>query len=105
MLHGIGTKFQRIADTKLDEWMTLYNRVDDARNEALALVNNDPDLEQVPTQADKDDAERTWKVLRDEMDQVEQFFDCCKDITGRWWHFNEFYDRALKPTFAKWMRL
>ena len=105
MLHGIGTKFQRIADMKLDEWMTLYNRVDDARNEVLALVNNDPDLEQVPTQADRDDAERTWKVLRNEMDQVEQFFDCCKDITGRWLFPFEFHDRVLTPTFAKWMRL
>jgi hypothetical protein len=67
---------------------------------------NDPDLAQMPTEADRDDAERIWKALRDEMHQVEKFFDCCKDITGReWTDIDEFYDRVLMPTFAKWMRL
>ena len=105
MLHGIGAKFQRIAVMKLDQWWLLHKRVDDADNELLAVVNNDPNLAQRPTQADKDDAMRTWKALRDEMDLAGQFFDCCKDITGREWDIDEFYDRVLMPTFAKWMRL
>ena len=52
------------------------------------------------------------KALRDEMDQVGQFFNCRKDITGReWditgreWDIDEFHDKVLTPTFAKWMRL
>ena len=80
-LHGIGAKFHRIAVMKLDQWWLLHKRVDDAFYELLAMVN-DPDLAQMPTEADKDDAERIWKALCDEMHQVERFFDCCKDITG-----------------------
>ena len=106
MLHEIGAKFQRIAVMKLDQWWLLHNRVDDAYYEALAVVNNDPNLAEELTQENKDDAVRTWKALRDEMHQVEGFFDCCKDITGReWTDIDEFYDRVLMPTFAKWMRL
>ena len=105
MLHGIGAKFQRIAVMKLDRWWLLKNRFDDADNELAAVEHNDPDLEQRPTQADWVDAFCNWKALRDEMDQVGQFFDCYKDITGREWDIDGFHDRVLMPTFAKWMRL
>ena len=105
MLHGIGAKFQRIAVMKLDRWRLLKNRFDDADNELAAVEHNDPNLAWRPTQADWVDAFCTWKALRDEMHQVEKFFDCCKDITGRWFFPFEFHDRVLTPTFAKWMRL
>jgi hypothetical protein len=112
MLHGIGAKFQRIAVMKLDRWWLLQKRFDDAYNELAAVANNDPNLAQRPTQVDWVDAMLICKALRDEMDQVGQFFDCRKDITGReWditgreWDIDEFHDRVLMPTFAKWMRL
>ena len=105
MLHGIGAKFQRIAVMKLDRWWLLQKRFDDAYNELAAVANNDPNLAQRPTQVDWVDAMLICKALRDEMDQVGQFFDCRKDITEREWDIDEFHDRVLMPTFAKWMRL
>jgi len=80
MLRGIGMKFQHIADTKLDRWLLLQKRVDDADNEYAQL-------------------------LREEMDRVGKFFDCCKDITGERWFPPTFHVKVLTPTFAKWMRL
>ena len=82
MLRGIGMKFQHIADTKLDRWLLLQKRVDDADNEYAAP-----------------------QLLREEMDRVGKFFDCCKDITGERWFPLTFHVKVLTPTFAKWMRL
>jgi len=104
ILHGIGTKFQRVADMKLYEWDRLHQVVEDAYNEACALVNHDPDLVEEPTQEQKDNAVRTWKNLRERQDRLGQFFNC-EDITGRSWFMDEFHYRVLRPTFAKWMRL
>ena len=100
MLRGIGMKFQRIADTKLDAWITLQNATASAYNEACAVI-----AARQLTEEDRDDTVDTWNTLHDEWDRVGEFFDCCKDITGRWWDINEFHDRVLTPTFAKWMRL
>ena len=83
MLRGIGMKFQHIADTKLDRWLLLQKRVDDADNETMVRA----------------------QLLREEMDRVGKFFDCCKDITGEMWFPLTFHDKVLTPTFAKWMRL
>ena len=83
MLRGIGMKFQHIADTKLDRWLLLQKRVDDADNESMVRA----------------------QLLREEMDRVGKFFDCCKDITGEMWFPLKFHDKVLTPTFAKWMRL
>jgi len=83
MLRGIGMKFQHIADTKLDRWLLLQKRVDDADNETMVRA----------------------QLLREEMDRVGKFFDCCKDITGERWFPLTFHVKVLTPTFAKWMRL
>ena len=83
MLRGIGMKFQHIADTKLDRWLLLQKRVDDADNETMVRA----------------------QLLREEMDRVGKFFDCCKDITGEMWFPLTFHVKVLTPTFAKWMRL
>jgi len=45
------------------------------------------------------------QLLREEMDRVGKFFDCCKDITGEMWFPLTFHVKVLTPTFAKWMRL
>jgi len=105
MLRGIGMKFQRIADTKLDAWMTLQKRVDDANNELAALENNDLPFELKPSIVVVVKAMVRAQLLREEMDRVGQFFDCCKDITGEMWFPLTFHDKVLTPTFAKWMRL
>ena len=105
MLHEIGAKFQRIAVMKLDRWWLLQKRVDDADNEYAAMENNDLVFERRPTIVDVVKAMVRAHTLREEMDRVGQFFDCRKDITGREWDIDEFHDRVLMPTFAKWMRL
>ena len=104
ILHRIGTKFQVIAEMKLDEWERLHKRVEDAYNEACAVVNNDPNLVEEPTKEDKDDVVRIWQTLRDKLDRLGQFHNC-EGITGDWWLIDSFHYRILAPTLAKWSLL
>ena len=105
MLRGIGMKFQHIADTKLDRWLLLQKRVDDADNEYAALVDNDVPFALKPSIYVVVEAMVRAALLREEMNRAGKFFDCCKKITGEMWFPLTFHDKVLTPTFAKWMRL
>jgi hypothetical protein len=105
ILRRIGLTYGAVAAAKNSEWWWWENRAADACNEFLAVMNNDPDLEEEPTQEARDSATHRWITLSDQSDRVAKASkEWLGQIGEEGMHFCELY-AIVEPTLAKWASL